>query len=250
MTINPKSMEKFVIQPSSYSYTTIGTAYNSPRREIEYSAALTKTGKNYYDSKIVVPANERMSTAAEELAIQLSLERAGKDPRKAEAFNDLYGRNTLDWCAWQWTDTGLRVPEGRDPGKYETIDGRKYWARIVLIGDKEVGEILVPEGRGRVISKWNEVFGLPAETEDVNFAHSPYTTFFWFNDFNPRKDSISGHYDVAVMRRAFWPHGGRDDECIDVDAVYGRWAERSNAGFRAVHGYLPYIEKSITKNSN
>jgi hypothetical protein len=184
-----------------------------------------------------------MSTAGEELAIQLALERAGKDTREAEIFNDLFARNVDKIYIWQWTETGLRVPKGRRAGKYETdTQGRKYWIREVLEGDKVVGEILVPEGDGRLVAEWDEVFGIPRVTvENQDFPHNPYTTHFWFNA-TPNKDSTSGHYDVAVERRSYWHHDV-DERCLDVDADYRRLDAYSNAGFRLVRGSFPEIEK-------
>lgn len=228
-------MQQLVMQPAGYP--VLG-GYRRARHVIDYSIALTRTGKNYYDSKSSIPAGYRMSTAAEELAIQLGLEKAGQDPRQVEAFNDILAINNNDWHAWQWTETGLCVPEGRDPNKYQTDShGRKYWARIVLIGNERVGEIIVPQGGGRVIVEWDEVFGLPKTTEDITWPHTPYTTHFWFDE-NPIKDSTSGPSEAAVGRRACWfPDGG--GWCFAVDASYGRRLAGPDAGFRQVCGPLP-----------
>src|SRR3989344_7702125 len=136
--------ERLVLQPASSTYQTLGNAYKHSGSIVKYSGSLRRTGKHYYDSKAEIPEGMRMSTAAEELAIQLALERAGKDPRKAETFDDLFGRNSGCSYGFQFTETGLRVPKGRKAGKYETdAQGRKYWVRIVLDGYKEVGEVPV-----------------------------------------------------------------------------------------------------------
>ncbi len=202
---------------------------------IQYSPDLVLTGKNYYDSQLLVPEFYRMSTAAEELAIQLGLERAGTDPREAEVFDDLFARNDSKTYMLQWTATGLRVPNGRDPNKYETdSQGRKYFARIVLSGDNETREILVPEGNDRVVVEWDEVSGLPKTTEDIAFPHTPYTTHFLFEQ-EPLEDSESGHYDVAVRRGKDWRFG-ENGRCLEVDACYTRWAAASGTGFRPVRG--------------
>src|SRR3989338_8273112 len=160
----------------------------------------------------------RMSTAGEELDIQLAIERAGEDPRKAGVFDDLFARGPDKIYMWQWTETGLRVPKGRKADAYETdAQGRKYWVRIGLVGDQEVGEILVPEGYGRLVAEWDEVSGIPRVTiENRDFPHKPYTTHFWFNS-TPDKDSTSGHYDVAVGRRSNWLHDA-GEWCLSVDA--------------------------------
>ncbi len=240
-------MEKLVMPPVSSSYPSIGK-YKSAEHIIDYSPKLTRTGKNYYDSKAGITDDSRISTAAEELAIQLGLERAGKDPRQADVFDDLFGRNNGGWYAWQWTETGLRVPKGRNPAKYETdSNGRKYWAREFLIGDKVVGEILVPEGNGRIVVAWDEVSGLPRVTEDIAFPHKPYTTHFWFNE-NPDKDNKSGRNDVAVGRRGSWLRD-EGERCLDVGADYVRWGAGSGDGFRPVRGSVPEIKNTTTKIS-
>ena len=269
MATKPETMERLVMQPASSSYPSLGVTYRHPRHEIEYSAALVRTGKSYYDSKESIPIEHsmrtapisdagsqtleriptilrkyRMSTAAEELAIQLGLERAGQDPRKAGVFDDLFGRNDSHVYIWQWTATGLRVPKGRDPNKYETDrQGRKYWVREFLIGNNTVGVVLVPEGNGRVAVEWDEVSGLPRVTEDISFPHNPYTTHFWFNP-NSAEDSRSKNKDVAVGRWSGWHHDG-GDRCFGVAANCARSNADSLDGFRPVRGSLSEIEKEI-----
>ncbi len=216
-------------------------SYKHSGHEIEYSPNLVWTGKN--------PTEGRVSTADEELAIQLGLERAGIDPRQAKVFDDLFARNKSHVYIWQRTETSLRVPKGYDPNTYQTDDqGRKYWVREVLIGDNVVGEVLVPEGHGRVVpySKnpedvWDMVFGLPRITSDsVNDRkYGNHTTHFGFNE-NPWKDNTSGHKDVAVWRGSGWLLGG-DEGCLVVGAPYERWGALSYVGFRPVRGSLPDI---------
>ncbi|MBI1971806.1 MAG: hypothetical protein HYS53_00755 [Candidatus Aenigmarchaeota archaeon] len=229
-------MQQLVTRPTSSAYPLIGTAYKSRANTIDYSPGLTKAGKNY-------PSGQRMSTAAEELAIQLGLERAGKDSRRADVFDDLFGRNHSNWRASQWTDTDLRVPKGRDPDKYETDgQGRKYWVRTAVVGDEEFGEVLVPEGYMRVVVEWDEVFGIPRVTEDIDFPHKPYTTHFWFNP-TPFKDGRSVHQDIAVGRRGGWNRVA-GEKCLGVDADGGRWNTSLHAGFRPVRGLLPEINQT------
>ena len=242
MTSKPEIMETLAIHPASSTYPTLDRTYSHRGHQIEYSPRLVGTGRNYHDSRALIPSSQRMSTAAEELAIQRGLERDDKDPRKEAVFDDLFGRNDSHVRIWQWTETGLRVPAGRDPNKYETDrQGRKYWARKLLLGDEVVGEILVPEGNGRVVAEWDEVSGLPSVTENIDFPHNPYTTHLWFNP-NPSKDSKSGHQDVAVGRRSLWLRD-EDERCLDVDAGFARSDASSHDGFRPVRGPLPEIEK-------
>lgn len=207
----------------------------------KYSQDLVKTGTNYYESKELIPEGMRMSTAAEELAIQNVLERAGVDPRKAMIFYDLLGKNMREWHAWQWTETGIRIPKGYKPNKYETDgQGRKYWPRMVLIGDKEVGEVLIPEGVGRVIVEWNEVFGLPRVTSDklCDLKLDNHTTHFMFNHSPLKRDDISGNYDIAVVR---WAGYLCDTNaiCLNVEAYFGHWVSNSDSGFRPVVRLAP-----------
>ncbi|MBI2583241.1 MAG: hypothetical protein HYW25_01115 [Candidatus Aenigmarchaeota archaeon] len=231
----PELTGNLVVPAAAGSYPALGAAYRHEGSSIDYSPWLVRTGKNYYGSKAEIPEGIRMSTAAEELALQLALEKAGNDPRNAEVFNDLFARNEEKYYAWQWTETGLRVPKGRKPDAYETdAQGRKYWQRILLIGDQEIGDFPVPEGNGMVIVEWDEVSGLPRVTEQIAYPHEPYTTHFWFNP-NPDKDKLSGHYDVAIGRRGAWPHGV-DARCLSVDASYGRWDADSDGGLPPCSG--------------
>jgi len=245
---------EFDIVPASVNYPGIGR-YSHDGGQIKYSPKLTKTGENYYNSKKELPDGFRMSTAAEELAIQLYEETSGRDPRKAEAFDDFFARNEDEWHAWQWTETGLRVPKGYEADKREKdTQGRIFYPRIVLIGDEEVGEVLVPEGNGKVVpyssvpeEVWDTVFGIPRVTSDKksDMKLDNHTTHFYFNT-NPSKDSRSGEYDVAVARGSDWLRDGRAG-CLHVYAFCGRWDVLSAGSFRPVQGSLPEIEKRLAK---
>ncbi len=297
-----ETKERLIIPPVSSIYPALGVAYENGGYEINHAGLLVRTGKHYYYSKAEIPAGFRMTTAGEELAIQIPYEIVAKilertdvkdvlaaksytdikqilesyakttseksaiqyvfdaesesiqqtidekdkliiDPRKAKVFDDLFARGPDEIYMWQWTETGLRVPKGREAGKYETdAQGRKYWARIVLDGDKEIGEIFVPEGDSRLVAEWDEVFGVPRVTiENMGFPHKPYTTHFWFNA-TPNLDSTSGHYDVAVERWGYW-HRDVDGGCLGVGASYWRLTAGSADGFRLVRGSLPEIIK-------
>lgn len=296
----PDVMERLIVPAARSSYPTLETSYHHGGYEVDHARRLVQTGKHYYDSKAEIPEGMRMSTAGEELALQLKYETAAQllrrideqeilgrppseiasilrdyavtesereavsyvfgmesdamqrtfeqggvlipDPRNATIFDDLFGRKNDGWYAWQCTETGLRVPTGREAGKYETdAQGRKYWARIVLDGDKEVGEVLAPEGGGRLVAEWDDVFGVPRVTiENRGFPHKPYTTHFWFNA-TPNIDDTSGHYDVAVERWSRW-HRVVEEGCLDVGARYRRMDASSDGGFRLVRGSRPLIE--------
>src|SRR5262249_55540647 len=180
----------------------------------------------------------RMSTAAEEVALQLELEKADRDPRNARVFDDLFSRNDDQRYYWQWTATALRVPLGRRPEAYEVDkQGRRYWVRMLVSGNEEVGEVLVPEGNGRVVPHktgvtdvWDEVSGLPTVTEPLIWPHSPYTTHFWFDPAMP---------ETAVGRGARGP--SQAGECLDVLATCPRLGSAEYTGCRLVLGSLPKI---------
>ncbi len=241
-------MKKFIVPSASSNYPAQGKAYMREGYQIEYLPNLVRTGCDYYDSKYGIIYGVRMSTAAEELAIQLSLERVDQDPRQGGVLKDIFTRKFHHRYAWQWTETGLRVPVCRDPNKYETDNqGRKYWRRTVLIGDEEVGEILVPEGHGRVVVEWDEVFGLPKVTEGTSWPHNSYTTHSWFEP-NPDKDNRSGHQDVAVTRGSHWIRG-EDERCLAVYEDTTRSSVHASVGFRPVRGPLPKIEEEILESA-
>ena len=144
------SNERMIVPAASSCYPAFDASFD--RYGLDCSTRLIKTGKDCYDSKRDLPTGRRMSTETEELAIQLAFEELGVHPRDAEPFADIFGKNEDGSYALLWTKTGFRVPRGRDPEKYITDkQGRKYWPRIALICSTEVGEVLVPEGNGRVV---------------------------------------------------------------------------------------------------
>ncbi|MBI4176766.1 MAG: hypothetical protein HY516_00200 [Candidatus Aenigmarchaeota archaeon] len=246
MTMTDQLTEKLGVLLADSVYETLGVSYSRAGYPVEFFNKLTAAGEDYYDSVSEIPEGKRMSLASEELAIQMGLGKAGQDPRKAAAFDDLFARNEPEIYMWQWTATGLRVPKGRCPAKYEKDGlGRKYWVRELLEGDKVVGEILVPEGHGRVVVEWDEVSGLPKTTAETGFPHKHYTTHFGFNP-TPLMDSRSGHYDVAVGRVGGWLFGV-DEGCLAVDARCGRLEGGSHDGFRLVKGPASDVEKKSVK---
>ena len=187
---------------------------------------------NYYDVKKSLPTGVRMSTAEEELNIQLGYERAKKDPRKdAPEFYDNFAKNIDKKYIWSWTETGLRVPKGWDDGRIDKLTGK--YPRIVLIGDEEADMLHIPVGDGRLIVSWGR-YGLPSDTAKMAHPHDIYTTQFYFN-VNPNIDNISNNRDVAVGRNCSWHHVGVGRYLI-VNALYERWCASSNGGFRPVRG--------------
>ncbi|HLC76691.1 MAG TPA: hypothetical protein VJH04_00650 [archaeon] len=292
----PEVKEKMIVPAVSSDYPRLVASYKHGGYEVDYANPLVRTGKNYHNSKAEIPEGLRMSTAGEELAIQLKYEKVanilrrideheilGKppgqvadvlrnlakeddreaisyvfgmeseamqsvyeqnkgvltiDPRNAKVFDDLFARGQDKIYMWQWTETFLRVPRGRqNPDKPDYVDsnGRKYWAREFGNGNEVVGVVYVPEGNGRLVAELDEVSGVPQVTiEDRKLPHKPYNTHFWF-DPTPALDRTSGHRDVAVARRCSWlrDEGGG---CLCVTADFGRSDAYSDDGFRPVRG--------------
>lgn len=210
--------------------------------EIQYSAQLTAgENKNYYTLLEGLPYGHRISTAAEELVLQLRSEKDNGDLRTAEVFSELFDRGEGKMpFTWQWTSTALRVPESRsNPLEPDHTDGqgRKYWLRQVVVGHEVVGDIYVPEGSGRLVAEWNEVHGLPAVTvENSPDAQRAHSTHFWFEPYPP-VDQHTSQRDIAVGRDGRWPVIHRTG-AIAVGADYGRWSTGHGDSYRLVQGSL------------
>ncbi len=70
----PEVNEKLIVPGVSSSYPTLGAAYKHGGYEIDYAPRLVRTSKNYSGFKEEIPEGMRMSTAGEELALQLPYE--------------------------------------------------------------------------------------------------------------------------------------------------------------------------------
>ena len=232
------AMQAVIKVPESTYSNRLGTATQKPY-EIRAAASLTPTlGKTVY--QIQFADGQRMSRAAEDLAKQLEIERAGQDPRADAFFDDLFASGPDNVYRWQWTSTGLRVPAGLEaPKSYnEIIDGKVHdvYHFIVLEGDKEVGGVLVPIGNGQIVTSWNEVHGIARTTTNENLPYDKHTTH-WYVNLNPPVDPVSGKIDVAVERRSDWHHDGHG-RCLYVYADDARSDSAWDDGFRPVQGSL------------
>ncbi len=276
----PRLEERLIVPAVSFRYPEIRLRYNLCGYEVNHTQKLVLSGRNhdYYYSKNKLPKEYRMSTAREELAIQMNyekfenlLKRAMQDkkdmnvginsvyaaksilnsytvdrreeeaikyvlsvegidalidnlyPKKAKVFENLFTRGWQKKM-WQRTETFLRIPKGKDdPREPDYIDskGQKYWLREIGNGSEIEDMIYVPEGNGRLVAEWNEVFGIPSVTiEDQEWPHDPYKTHFWFNT-SPHLDDKSGYRDVAIWRiNDRHPHVG--ETCLAVDASFSR----------------------------
>ncbi len=248
---------------------------------ISCSPALARTGKDFYGSleKVArgisggeLPRVARVSTAAEELALQRGYESDGIDPRseKAAMFNDLFGRNSHGWHAIQWTATALRVPKGVNTGQREiggngepkyrrevvAVDISPYleqiadpkferdnWRDIIGLASRVEGEMDVPTGNGMVVVEYDSMFGIPSETREIELPHTGYNSHFWFNP-QPNIDRISGQYDVPVQLYSV-PHSGGGDRCLQVDAEFGFCYANPRNGLRLVRGSMPDVSREL-----
>lgn len=239
----PPLKKRIRIERGRSRYPALGLAYRRSAYEIVFADRLLPVpNQDFYVLQRFVDglgAGRRISTAAEELAIQLKFERADQDPRNALVFDDLFARNEDKKYFWQWTATGLRVPEGRTPLVYETdAKGRKYWVRILVVGNEEIGEVLVPEGNGRVVPHtpdvrdvWDEVTGLPTVTEPIKWPHAPYTTHFWFDP----------NLNEVAVGRASREHS-QAGACLDLLADCPRLGSAEYTAIRLVQGPGPLPE--------
>ncbi|MAG35041.1 MAG: hypothetical protein CL878_02150 [Dehalococcoidia bacterium] len=220
------------------------TSRSGPARQasydIKYATQLT-SGENhtYYALAEGISAGDRISTAAEELALQMQVEQQDGDLREADVFHELFDRGAEDIpFTWQWTSTALRVPEDRtNPLHPDHRDeqGRAYWIRQVVVGDEVVGEVYVPEGNGRLVAEWDEVYGLPAVTvENTQDAQQAHTTHFWFEPYPP-VDRRADRRDIAVGRDGRWPVVNRTG-ALAIGADYGRWSSGYGDSYRLVQG--------------
>jgi len=253
------------VPESSYSQGNV--TYTRPGYVIECQKDLTKINYGFYESVVIMVqtakdgnwpvSNIHLITQAEAHAIEKSYLSKGMDPLEAPEFADYFKR------IWEWTLTGLRVPEGLDPVKSEKRKGEDGYIRHVFETDvaeaalrlnagetwKDIGDscnrVLYDRwfstGEGRVVTKWNDFDGLPEETADIPYPHEGHYAH-WHLNTNPGKDGISGHYDVAVKRRGYW-HYGVVGGCLNVTADYERLYAYSHDGFRqAVRGSVPEIK--------
>lgn len=187
-----------------------------------------------------------MSTAGEEQALYWPKFMRLSSTMPPE-LSDILGNNEAHWCAEQWTITGLRVPQGLDPQHFDVdAEGRKYWRRIVLMDDKEVGEMFVPEGNNRAVSESDSVYGIPRTTIDQELFVCDFSKFdagfkgkyvvnnvrFLFNPA-PESDSVSGQRDVAIT---YCGYACQTEGVfgLTIDASKLRHYASANTGFRPV----------------
>lgn len=230
------AIDRAIELPTSQSdYPRLDRRYTQNACSIGYSGHSVSVRGNYYDARRKAPHGHGISTAAIEQAIWERLSKE-TDPRTSEEFDHLFGRSPYT----QTTSTGLRVPKGRKPGDYETgPDGRKYWIRTVLVDDKEVGEILVPEDG--IVEEMDPVFGVPTKTSEKPTGSTvdidrPY---FWFN-YDPTEDIRTGSYDIGIMIYRFQLQDDYGHRLL-IRADAERFFHEDSRAFRLIRGEPPEI---------
>lgn len=99
------------------------------------------------------------------------------------------------------TMTILVTPPGYEGGKYDEAifekTGKKKFPRLIVEGmEKPSGEVMVPEGGyGFIVTKMNELFGIPEETEERGVGEG-YNPIFLFD---PLKKQVSIGYSVLEL---------------------------------------------------
>jgi len=236
----PKTDKIIQVVDSTYTSPFTGDVYNQKGYEARCSTKLIATpDKNYFEALKMVPEGRRMSVLDEMSYLierEKQLKAEGKNPR--EVLNDPLFKNQIKGNPYLWmhSHVALRVPKGYRPDKFEIdAQGRKYWPRIVVFGDKEVGETFIPEGNGGKIVEWNEALRIPAVTSDG--SEPQHTTHF---HFDPDEQEVAVQLDGDRYTDG---HG----RCLDLDADYGRSDSDSLAAFRLFQGsfddiLLPNVE--------
>ena len=225
-----------------YSHEQKDGLYSREGYEPTISPEIFLTGRNYPDTisylnselkPNILPKDTRLSLSSEELAIAMKYIKEGKDPRDAKEFDDLFARNNEKRYLWLLTDTGLRIPKGYS-GYEKDEKGNMKYRRIVLECNEEKGEVLIPVGDGRIITEFDEVFGLPSKTQEIAYPHKGYYVHFWFDP--EKKEDVAVGFGSCRL----------DDEhdCLNINANYRRSNAYDNDGFRPVRGSVQAIKKT------
>lgn len=216
----------------AHSIKTTYVPWLDGKYEFSYRTDIIKMTRQIQE----IPEGYRFVTAAEELAVQLSYENVGKDPRKAEEFKEFF----IDMCSTkhpvhrQLTLTSLRTPKAWKHGRYDEVlfknTGKKKFLREIIIEGEKIDEILVPEAENyfTIVTKWNEKYGIPEETSNFNV---PHTTHFCFD---PNKK------EVDIYRCGVSNH---NTDCIGIDAT-DKDPEKYyfGIGFRLIKGPRPWVK--------
>ncbi len=227
-------MERIVIPATS----------RHPEYMLEYNQRIIRSGQNRPGYTAAVPEGFKVSSAEEEMRILLESRERGQRPLDSIAYADLFGKN--GYYAGLRTRTGLRVPKGWENGRCQrNARGDREFPRILLEGNEEKEEVLVPMGRGWFVAEWNDN-GIPRVTVDnailygidvykIHRSNCPYFVHWWFAE---DKDEV-----VVELHPPF----GNNTYELDFDAAFWHLYPRSNADFRPVRVFLSEEEKAAKR---
>ena len=232
----------------------------------DYTTAESNRADFYDALKVAAVMAVSLPTAGEEQAIYVQRSAGAKKLRDVEEFRDHFANNDERVYIWGHSLTGLRFRETDVRKPYNVGDKitaqvietdissylsqiadpkftRENWKDIIDNVNHVKGEVAVPYARGHVIREMHPTLGIFTEVESTTEHKAPYALHGWLREnLDIPQDPISGHYEVAVVRRSDWRHD-EDGRCLGVDANYGRFDANSDVGFRpVVRGSGPKIE--------
>ena len=254
---------------------------------LDGSKRLIRTGADFYDTVIqaVRMTDPKMlasglylspPSAGEEEAVYRKVSQGAKNLSDVEELRDYFANNDDSWYAWNWNTTALRFRKAdlsaNSKKSYKVgdkitaevietditpflsqIDDPKFtresWKDIIDKVNHVKGELAIPYARGHVIMEMHPTLGIFTEVEPTRERKAPYALHAWLREnLDVPQDPISRRYDIAVGRGSAWH---RDEECLNVDAYYRRWAADSDDGFRPWFGVpARRARKSLRRHAN
>jgi hypothetical protein len=212
-----------------------------PEYMLEYNQRIIRSGQNRPGHIIDVQEGFTASSAEEEMRILLESRERGQRPMDSIAYADLFGKN--GYYAGQRTRTGLRVPKGWENGRCQrNARGDKEYPRILLIGNEENDDVLVPDGRGWFVAEWNDN-GIPRVTVNnailfgtdvykIHRSNCPYFVHWWFNE---KKSEVPVTLHVQF---------GNNSYELDFDAAF---EHHLVSAFRPVRVFLTEEQKEAKR---
>lgn len=211
---------------------------------VKYSNNYSILNCNYHEiqgyldglNKTVLNAQFRFSTTVDERAILKHLEINSIPPESSQCYRFLFDINpTYRNSARKYfsLDAKLKVPKSKKnwqegyPDKKDK-NGKKYWIREFYIAGEFVDEVHIPQCG--VITEWNEVLGIPAETTIQDHPDSPIHF-----EFRPYSEEVEfGFFATHHKSSAKW--------CLKLCASSYADHRGFNHYYRLVQGQLPKIE--------
>jgi hypothetical protein len=206
------------------------TLYPSPTTSVSCSVRLVQTGGSYWRTLASLPPNTRISALEEISSFVRSGNQGGKLPLENSLFDDLLRGDTP---LWEWTHLALRAPQrAPDFAEYaESHHGRTYYRSDLIVADRVVAEgILIPEGTGQAVIKWDERLGLPAEVSmEPTRGHMAH---FYFDPANA---------EVAIILRGN-QYVNEETSCVDIVAQHPRSLALRYCAYRPFSGSIEQLD--------